>query len=102
MTIKEKIKPSEIKGLVWAFTYFFCLLTSYYIIRPLRDEMGIAGGVENLPWLFTGTFMVMLIAVPFFGWVASKNPREKFIPYVYGLFISLIITFFLLFSTFTF
>jgi|TARA_B110000263_G_scaffold242541_1_gene248123 AAA family ATP:ADP antiporter len=97
--IKEKIKPSEIKGLVWAFTYFFCLLTSYYIIRPLRDEMGIAGGVENLPWLFTGTFLVMLIAVPFFGWVASKYSREKFIPYIYGFFIVIIVTFFLLFSS---
>lgn len=99
MTIKEKIKPSEIKGLVWAFTYFFCLLASYYIIRPLRDEMGISGGVENLPWLFTGTFLVMLIAVPFFGWVASNYPRERFIPYVYGFFISIIITFYLLFSS---
>jgi len=61
--------------------------------------MGIAGGIENLPWLFTGTFLVMLIAVPFFGWVASKYSREKFIPYIYGFFILIIVTFFLLFSS---
>lgn len=99
MKLKEKIKPSEIKALAWAFSYFFCLLASYYIIRPLRDEMGISGGIENLPWLFTGTFLVMLIAVPFFGWIASNYPRERFIPYVYGFFISIIITFYLLFSS---
>ena len=93
------IKASEIIALVWAFIYFFCLLASYYIIRPLRDEMGIAGGTENLPWLFTGTFLVMLLAVPLFGWVTSNYPREKFIPYVYGFFIAVIIGFFTLFSS---
>ncbi len=44
-----KIEPGEAAAVVWAFAYFFLLLASYYILRPLRDEMGIAGGVDKLP-----------------------------------------------------
>ena len=50
-------RPGELRALCWSFAYFFCLLAGYYVLRPLRDEMGIAGGVRNLPWLFTATFL---------------------------------------------
>ena len=59
--------------MLWSFAYFFCLLASYYILRPLRDEMGVAGGVRNLHWLFTATFLVMLAAVPVFGAVVAPG-----------------------------
>ncbi len=67
----------------WAFLYFFAVLSAYYILRPLRDEMGIVGGVKNLPWLFTATFVVMLLAVPFYSAVVARFPRRKIIPIVY-------------------
>ncbi len=63
------VNRHEMRALGWAFSYFFALLCSYYIIRPMRDEMGIAGGVEHLQWMFSGTFLAMLAVVPFFGWV---------------------------------
>jgi AAA family ATP:ADP antiporter len=85
--------------LFWSFSYFFALLCSYYIIRPMRDEMGIAGGVDKLQWMFTGTFLVMLAAVPLFGWVAKRFPVRQFLPYVYYFFIANLITFFILFKT---
>src|SRR3970282_1070181 len=50
------VRPAEERALCGSFAYFFCLLAGYYVLRPLRDEMGIAGGVPNLPWLFTATF----------------------------------------------
>ena len=53
------VRPDEVRALLWSFAYFFCLLASYYVLRPLRDEMGVAGGVRNLQWLFTATFVVM-------------------------------------------
>jgi AAA family ATP:ADP antiporter len=67
--------------------YFFLLLASYYILRPLRDEMGIAGGLAQLPWVFTGTFLAMLAAVPLFGFITTRLPRRRFLPLVYGFFI---------------
>ena len=80
----------------WSFAYFFCLLAGYYVLRPLRDEMGIAGGVRNLPWLFTATFVVMLAVVPVFGAVVARLPRRRFIPLVYHFFVANIAIFWLL------
>ena len=48
--------PQERAAALWSFAYFFMLLAGYYILRPLRDRMGIAGGVKALPWMFTATF----------------------------------------------
>lgn len=91
-----QVERGEVSALLWSFSYFFALLCSYYIIRPLRDEMGILGGVENLQWLFTGTLVAMSAAVPLFGWVSSRFPRRRFLPYVYGFFILVMLLFYLL------
>ena len=90
------VRPGEARALVWSFTYFFCLLAGYYVLRPLRDEMGIAGGVRNLQWLFTATFVVMLAAVPVFGAVVARLPRRRFVPLVYHFFVVNIAVFWLL------
>ena len=82
------VRPGEARALLWSFAYFFCLLAGYYVLRPLRDEMGIAGGVKNLPWLFTATFFVMLAAVPVFGALVARLPRRRFIPIVYHFFVA--------------
>ena len=81
------VRPGEGRALCWSFAYFFCLLAGYYVLRPLRDEMGVAGGVRNLQWLFTATFLVMLAAVPVYGAVVARLPRRLFIPVVYRFFV---------------
>jgi ATP:ADP antiporter, AAA family len=96
-----QVRPSELSALLWSFSYFFALLCSYYIIRPLRDEMGILGGVENLQWLFTGTLLAMTVAIPLFGWVSSRFPRQKFLPYIYLFFIVMLIMFYFLMDDLT-
>ncbi|HYG68132.1 MAG TPA: MFS transporter [Anaeromyxobacteraceae bacterium] len=88
-----QVEPHELRPLLWSFTYFFSLLCGYYVLRPMRDAMGIAGGVEQLHWLFTGTFVAMLATVPLFGWVTSRFPRRRFLPYVYGFFIANLLVF---------
>jgi AAA family ATP:ADP antiporter len=90
------VRPGETRALLWSFAYFFCLLAGYYVLRPLRDEMGIAGGVRNLQWLFTATFVVMLAAVPAFGAVVARFPRRRFVPLVYHFFVLNIAAFWLL------
>src|SRR3982751_2693644 len=89
-------RPEEMRALLWSFAYFFCLLASYYILRPLRDEMGVAGGVRNLQWLFTGTFLAMLAAVPLYGALVARLPRRRFIPFVYHFFVANLAIFWLL------
>jgi AAA family ATP:ADP antiporter len=90
------VRPEEVRALLWSFAYFFCLLAGYYILRPLRDEMGVAGGVRNLQWLFTATFLVMLAAVPCYGALVARLPRRLFIPLVYHFFVANLAVFWLL------
>src|SRR5882757_4219756 len=92
----RSVRPGEARAVCWSFAYFFCLLAGYYILRPLRDEMGIAGGVRNLHWLFTATFVAMLAAVPVFGAVVARLPRRRFIPLVYHFFVANLAIFWLL------
>lgn len=47
--------------------------------------MGIAGGIENLQWLFTGTFIATLVALPLFGWCASIAPRRQLLGWLFGI-----------------
>ncbi len=89
-------RPEEIAALGWSFAYFFCLLAGYYVLRPLRDEMGVAGGVRNLQWLFTATFITMLAAVPVYGALVARLPRRRFIPIVYHFFVFNLAAFWLL------
>lgn len=93
-----KLEAAERPAVLWAFAYFFCLLSAYYILRPVRDAMGIAGGVENLQWLFSATFVVMLLAVPLYGWATRRLSRHRLLPVVYGFFILNLLVFYILFT----
>jgi AAA family ATP:ADP antiporter len=88
------VPPGERAPLAWSFAYFFLLLCGYYILRPLRDEMGIQGGVQALPWVFTATLLAMLAAVPLFGWACARLPRRRLLPAVYGFFLLNLLAFF--------
>ncbi len=92
------VEKHEYAAVGWSFAYFFCVLSSYYIIRPIREAMGVGSGPNTLPWLFFATFVTMLIVTPIFGWVASKYTRRQFLPWVYLFFISHIIIFWIVFS----
>jgi len=88
--------PQERAAALWSFAYFFSLLAGYYVLRPLRDQMGIAGGVKTLPWLFTATFITLLLAQPVYGALVAKLPRRRFIPVVYHFFVANLTLFWLL------
>ncbi len=94
-----RIDRGEVAASLWSFACFFCVLCGYYILRPLRDEMGVQGGVENLPWLFSATFAVMLAAVPLFGWAAARLPRRRLVPWTYLFFITNVLVFYALFES---
>jgi AAA family ATP:ADP antiporter len=94
-----RAERGEIGASLWSFACFFCVLCGYYVLRPLRDEMGVQGGVENLPWLFSATFAAMLAVVPIFGFAASRLPRRRLVLWSYLLFILNLLVFYALFST---
>ena len=106
--------------LLWAFLYFFCLLSGYYVLRPVREAMGASADVHAVfpPWiidffahrglsageftlqvLFTGTFLIMLLLQPAYGALVSRFPRRVFLPVVYGFFIATLLLFYLAFDS---
>ena len=92
------VKPEEVRATLWSCAYFFCLLASYYILRPIRDQAGVAGGVRNLPWLFTGTMIAMLVVNPPFAALVARFPRSRFVPLTYRFFALNLLIFFGLFT----
>jgi AAA family ATP:ADP antiporter len=91
------LRDGEAVPVAWSFLYFFCLLGGYYILRPVRDTMGVTGGVDQLQWLFTGTFLAMCAAVPVYGWLAGRFRRALLLPLVYLFFIACLLGFYLAF-----
>jgi ATP:ADP antiporter, AAA family len=79
-------RPRELPAVGWSFAYFFLVLSSYYVLRPLRDTFGVALGKEEVQRLFTLTFFVMLLIVPLFGWLCARFSRSTVLPVVYGFF----------------
>ncbi|MGV7034290.1 NTP/NDP exchange transporter [Methylobacterium symbioticum] len=87
------LRPGEGPVLAWAWAYIFSLLAAYYVLRPIRDQMGVAGGIENLPWLFTATLVGMLALNLPFAWLVKSLPRARFVPLTYRFFASHILLF---------
>src|SRR5262249_1578674 len=88
--------PQERAAALWSFAYFFTLLAGSYVLRPLRDQMGIAGGVKALTWMLTGTFVSLLGAQAVYGAVVSRVTGARFIPVVYHFFVASLALFWLL------
>jgi len=78
------VEQREAAAVVAGLLMFFLLFTAYFMLRPVRETMGVAGGVRNLQWLFTGTFVATLVMLPVFGWLASKLPRRTLMPWLYA------------------
>ena len=91
------IHPGEGWLLAGATGYFFFLLFSYYLLRPMRETFGIAKGADKLPWLMTGTMILMFLANPLFASLVSRMPRRRFIPLAYRVCGATMAGFYLLF-----
>jgi AAA family ATP:ADP antiporter len=87
------LRPGEPKRVALAFTAFFLVLCSYYMLRPVRDTMAVQYGAGRLQYLFTATFVFMLLIIPCFGWVVKRVPRAYVLPVVYGFLIANLIVF---------
>ena len=93
------VEPGEWPALLWSFAFFYCVLCAYYILRPVRDAMGVTVGPDYQKWLFSIVFLVMLAAVPIFGWVVSTFAKRQVLPIVYLFFIANLLVFWALIRT---
>jgi len=92
------VKPKEASALIISCGYFYLVLCAYYIIRPIRSEMVIANGVDNIQWLMLMTTLVLFMITPIFGWVTSRFRTRQFLSYCTLFFASHLIIFYLLFA----
>lgn len=110
----------ESPPLAWSFLYFFCLLSGYYVLRPVREAMaassdiqalfppgliaffagrGVALGDFTLQFIFTAVFIIMLVLQPVYGWLVSRFARRVFLPVIYGFFIATLLLFYAMFDS---
>ena len=87
---------AERRHTVMAAVAFFFLMAGYYVLRPVREEMGIEGGVKDLQWLYTGTFLGILVAVPLLSWVVVRLRRRAAVPVIYAIFVLNLVVFYAL------
>ena len=111
---------AESPPLLWSFAYFFCLLSGYYVLRPVREAMaassdieavfppaliaffadrGVALGDFTLQFIFTAVFVIMLLLQPVYGWLVSRFPRRVFLPAIYVFFIATLLLFYAMFDS---
>ena len=81
------VERHEWPALVLAFAYFFFVLASYYVLRPVREQLSAAAGTQALPLFYASTFVVTLVMTPIYGWLVARFPRKRFVPVVYVFFI---------------
>ena len=82
----------------FAFCFFFCILASYYIVQPLRDELGLLVGKEYTPRLFVGSLVVMALANPIFATVLNRAGRLKTMKAIYRFFAANLLLFIVCFK----
>lgn len=87
------VLPHEAPAVGAGLAMFFLLFTGYFMLRPVRETLGVAGGVDNLQWLFTGTFLATVAVLPLFGWVAARVPRARIVPWVFGAVVASLLGF---------
>lgn len=88
------VRPGETGPMLLATAYGFCILFAYYLLRPVRDEIG-AADRGNLQLLWTAVFLVMLLAVPLYSAAVARLRRGVFIPLANRFFAAHLILFYL-------
>src|SRR6478672_5307156 len=94
------VKPDEIRALWLGFIFFFVVLAGYYVIRPIRDNIG-ATQFENLWWMFTVVLVAMIVANALFSMIVARMSRRRFIPIAYRFFAANLLIFYVLMHTLT-
>lgn len=89
-----EVRAEEVRPMLTSFAFFFFLLSSYFILRPIRDAVAAATGVTKLPWLFAATLTVTLLCNPLFSGLVVRFPIRKVIPISYHFFVASFLTFY--------
>lgn len=87
------LEPGEGRKAAWSAAFFFFVLFGYFLIKPVREALGVERGMSEMRWLFVGTLAVMFIANPIYAWVVGRWDRRKSLPVVYHFFVTNLLAF---------
>jgi AAA family ATP:ADP antiporter len=88
------VRDGEVRAMLTSAVFFFFLLCSYFVLRPMRDEVAAATGINKLKWLFTATLSVTILLNPMFAALVVKFPARRFIPIAYQFFVFSMLAFY--------
>lgn len=71
---------AERRAAAWTAVMFCCALAATFLLRPLRDQLGVDRGVDGQVWLYTLTLLVTAVVVPPFWWLAHRIDRRRLMP----------------------
>ena len=97
----SKIFQSFSKESLLGSFLFFLVLSSWYILRPVRNEMAVTN-VNELPYLLAAGAILMLLINPLYSWIASKLDLKKIVLFCYSFLILNLIFFLLSWRVFDF
>jgi len=89
-----RARAAELPAALWAFVYFFAVLASYYVLRPIRDEISMQVGPDGLQVLFYAATGAMLGLVPAFGWLTRRFSPQRLLPWIYAFCVLNLFVFF--------
>jgi AAA family ATP:ADP antiporter len=81
-----KQRDLETTVAVWGAVTFGALLASYSVFRPVRDALVLDGNPDKIPWLFTATFIAMLIVSPLWSAAIARRGRRRLVPHSFHVF----------------
>ncbi|WP_291193865.1 MFS transporter [Frateuria sp.] len=93
MSLRHNARADERAGLTLATLAFFFVMAGYYMIRPVRDQLGGAVGSQSLPLFYAVTFGVMMLLTPVFGWLVARFSRRRLLAWSYSFFIVCLLAF---------
>ncbi len=88
-----EVRPEERSAFRGSAALFFCVLASYYMVRAVREEIGIRQGVGNLAELWQWTAIFSLAAHPLIALAVARLPRRTFVPLAFRFALALVLVF---------
>ena len=94
------LKDGEFRLLGLSFGFIFVLFSSYALLRPMRDALGLEGGKDELKWLFLATFISCIIASLVLMWLSTRVKRRFYADFVFVFFALNLIGFYVAMNAF--
>jgi AAA family ATP:ADP antiporter len=102
LSIFSEVKSGEGFSAILLMINIFLILTCYYIMKPVREALILAGGTAGISgaviksYTAAGQVILLMFAVPLYSFIASRVPRKRLINVVTIFFVGCLVVFYLL------